>query len=102
MVSYYRDSRSPAPSTEHVSRLMSANKQKDSKPEVLLRQALWAQGLRGYRLHYKKLPGTPDICFVGRRTAIFVNGCFWHSCPKCRLKPPRNNRQYWQDKFRQN
>ena len=50
---YVRDKRSPVLKTEAVSRVMSANRAKDSKPELLLRRALWHSGLRGYRLHYK-------------------------------------------------
>lgn len=61
---YIRDKRSPVPKSEAVSRVMSANRGKDSGPEVLLRKALWRRGFRGYRLHYKRVPGRPDIAFV--------------------------------------
>ncbi|MBK9214352.1 MAG: hypothetical protein IPM59_01925 [Chloracidobacterium sp.] len=72
---------------------MSANRAKDSKPELLLRRALWHSGLRGYRLHRRIRIGSsahhsspftrhssvrPDISFVGNRLAIFVHGCLWH------------------------
>ena len=50
-IEYVRDKRSPTPKSEAVSRVMSANRAKDSKPEMTLRRALWAEGLRGYRLH---------------------------------------------------
>jgi hypothetical protein len=63
---YVRDKRSPVPKNEAVSRVMSANRGKDSGPEVLLRKALWQRGFRGYRLHYKSIPGRPDIAFVLR------------------------------------
>ena len=56
---------------------MSANRAKNSKPELQLRKALWHAGLKGYRLHYKRLPGRPDISFVSKKLAIFVHGCFW-------------------------
>ncbi len=56
---------------------MSRNRAKNSKPEVTLRKALWHAGLRGYRLHYKKVPGRPDISFVSKKLAIFVHDCFW-------------------------
>ena len=78
---------------------MRANKAKDTKPEVLLRKALREQGLVGYRLHYKKVPGHPDISFVGKKVAIFVNGCFWHRCPHCDLPLPKSNRDWWKAKF---
>jgi DNA mismatch endonuclease, patch repair protein len=118
---YVRDKRSPVPKNEAVSRVMSANRPKNSKPELHLRKALWHTGLKGYRLHYKiKLPscprrgGTrnlrdgvvaavrPDISFVSKKLAIFVHGCFWHRCPKCDYKLPKNNTEFWQAKFDRN
>ena len=51
-INYVRDKRSPTPKSETVSRVMSANRAKNSTPEMTLRRALWAAGLRGYRLHY--------------------------------------------------
>ena len=56
---------------------MSKIQSEDTTPEKILRKLLWKHGYR-YRLHYKKLPGKPDIVFVGRKKVIFVNGCFWH------------------------
>ena len=54
---YIRDKRSPPPKSEAVSRVMSANRAKNTKPEIILRKALWSADLRGYRLHFKiKLP----------------------------------------------
>lgn len=99
---FKRDNRSPEPLNESVSHVMSANKAKDTTPEIGFRRALWTQGLRGYRLHYKKLPGRPDICFVGKRLAIFVNGCFWHRCQKCQFPLPKNNSKFWVAKFNAN
>ena len=56
--------------TRHV---MQANKSKNTTPELTMRAALREAGLTGYRLHWKKAPGHPDICFPGRKVAIFVN-----------------------------
>jgi DNA mismatch endonuclease (patch repair protein) len=81
---------------------MSANKAKNTRPEVLLRQALWREGMRGYRLHYKSVPGRPDIAFVKHKLAIFVNGCFWHRCPHCNYTLPKTNTPFWQNKFHKN
>jgi DNA mismatch endonuclease (patch repair protein) len=99
---YIRDKRSPKPKNENVSKVMSANKAKNSKPEIMLRQELWRNGMRGYRLHYNKIPGRPDVCFVSNKLAIFVNGCFWHRCPHCNYPLPKNNRKFWIEKFRKN
>lgn len=92
----------PTASTESVRKSMKANKSKNTKPEVALRKALWNQGLRGYRIHWKNAPGSPDIAFPSRKIAVFVQGCFWHRCPQCKPKVPTRNKEYWQAKFRKN
>ena len=99
---YARDKRSPAPSNPNVSRVMSANRFKDTLPEMKLRRALRDAGISGYRLHRKDIPGRPDIAYIGRRLAIFVNGCFWHRCPMCDLPIPKSNTEFWTDKFEKN
>jgi DNA mismatch endonuclease (patch repair protein) len=99
---YSRDERSPKPLNETVSKYMRSNKSKNTKPEVLFRKALWNAGVRGYRLHWKKAPGKPDIAFPGKKIAIFLNGCFWHRCPKCQLGLPKHNSDFWQAKFDRN
>ncbi len=81
---------------------MRSNKSKDTKPELAIRKALWQAGIRGYRLHWKKAPGKPDIAFPGKKLAIFLNGCFWHRCPKCKLSMPKNNSDFWVLKFERN
>jgi DNA mismatch endonuclease (patch repair protein) len=63
------------------SRLMARVRVRDTAPELLLRRALWAAGIRGWRLHVKTLPGKPDVAFVGRKLAVFVDGAFWHGHP---------------------
>jgi DNA mismatch endonuclease, patch repair protein len=100
--SYARDKRSPVPKNETVSRVMSANRPQNTSPEVSLRRALWKAGIRGYRLHNKKLPGRPDISFGAKKVAIFVHGCFWHRCPFCKYKLPKTNTEYWEKKFSRN
>ena len=99
---YLRDGRAPLPKKESTSRVMSANKDKNTKPELLLRKGLWKNGIKGYRLHWKKAPGSPDIAFPGRKLAIFVNGCYWHKCPHCKLPLPKSNTVFWEEKFRKN
>lgn len=101
-VQYLRDSRSPAPKSEAVSRIMSANKAKDTSPEISLRKALWAMGIRGYRKNFKSVPGRPDIAFTSKKVAIFVNGCYWHRCPTCNFPIPKTNSDFWREKFRMN
>ena len=99
---YYRDKRSPKPLNESTSKVMSANKAKNTKPEITLRKALWSEGHKGYRLNWKKAPGRPDIAYPGKKIAIFVNGCYWHRCPKCNLPLPKTNTDFWKEKFDKN
>jgi DNA mismatch endonuclease (patch repair protein) len=83
--------------------MMASVGQKNTKPEILLRRYLHAQGLR-YGLHAKDLPGSPDIVFRARRTAVFVHGCFWHRCPHCAVgeKNIESNTGYWLPKLERN
>ena len=99
---YVRDKRSPIPKNEKVSRVMSANKAKNTKPEIVLRKALLKAGISGYRLNYTGVPGRPDITFVAKKVAIFVHGCFWHRCPHCDYQLPKSNRKFWKTKFEGN
>jgi len=99
---YIRDGRAPIPESEVTSRVMSANRPKDTKPELLMRWALRQVGISGYRLHWKNTPGRPDIAYPGRKIAIFVNGCYWHRCPRCNLSLPKSNTEWWRAKFEGN
>lgn len=99
---YIRDGRAPIPKKESISKVMSANKARNTKPEIILRKALWKENIRGYRLHGKEIPGKPDIIFSSKRIAIFVNGCFWHRCPYCTLHLPKSNQEFWRNKFEAN
>ena len=77
---------------------MSQIRSRDTKPEIRLRTFLWASNLRGYRLH-SKLPGRPDIVFSRKKLAVFIDGCFWHGCPKCGDgRAPVSNTSYWSTK----
>jgi len=76
------------------SRCMSRIRAKDTSPELRLRRALWGAGLR-YRLRLKQpLPGKPDVIFKRAAVAVFVDGCFWHSCPD-HGHVPKSNQAYW-------
>lgn len=80
--------------------VMSRIKGKNTQPELALRRLLWGVGLRGYRLH-GRLPGTPDLVYSRIRLAVFVDGCFWHGCPR-HFRIPSDNRQYWFAKIERN
>ena len=79
---------------------MSRIRGKNTSPELKLRKMLWESGIRGYRVHYK-LPGKPDIVFTRKKTAVFVDGCFWHKCPVC-FRPPATNEEFWNEKLQKN
>lgn len=94
--------RPPAPSSEAVSRSMQGNKAVGTKPELLLRKAVRAAGLKGVRYNPKDLPGKPDLYFRVEKLAVFLNGCFWHRCPFCAAPMPKKHRSYWIKKFEAN
>jgi DNA mismatch endonuclease (patch repair protein) len=83
-------------------RTMQAVKDKNTKPEWIVRRLLHAAGYR-YRLHGKALPGKPDLVFASRRRVIFVHGCFWHGHGCARgARQPKANAGYWSAKIGRN
>jgi DNA mismatch endonuclease (patch repair protein) len=84
------------------SRMMRGIRSKDTKPELMVRRYLHAQGYR-FRIHPKNVPGKPDVVLPKYRAAIFVHGCFWHRHKNCRLAyNPKSRTEFWQTKFDQN
>lgn len=81
---------------------MSRIKGKDTKPEMLVRKFLHANGFR-YRLHVKDLPGKPDIVLPKYKTVIFVHGCFWHGHESCKYYVvPKTKTEWWLNKINTN
>ncbi|MBF0310158.1 MAG: DNA mismatch endonuclease Vsr [Magnetococcales bacterium] len=88
-----------APVSAEKSRQMSLVRTRHTGPELIVRRILRICGFR-YRLHPKKLPGTPDIVFAGRRKAIFVHGCYWHRHGGCsKSSMPKTRVDFWRGKF---
>lgn len=84
------------------SRNMAAIKSRNTTPELFIRSMLHKRGFR-FRLHVKDLPGKPDIVLPKYHAVIFINGCFWHGHPNCRLyKLPGTRTEYWQKKITRN
>lgn len=81
---------------------MSRIRSKDTKPEETVRKYLFSKGLR-YRKNVKGMPGCPDILFPKYKTAVFINGCFWHMHDGCRkFVMPSSNSEYWEAKLNRN
>ena len=86
---------------EKRSQMMAGIRGKDTKPEILIRKALFARGWR-YRLHDRRLPGKPDLVFPRLRAVVFVDGCFWHG-HQCHLfKTPSSRVDFWTEKIGRN
>lgn len=88
----------PLTRSENMSRIRG----KDTLPELAVRRAFWAAGLR-YRLQDRRLPGTPDLVFAGQRTVVFVHGCFWHCHEGCsNFRIPKTRSEWWAEKLARN
>lgn len=88
------------PEQRHV--CMSHIRGKNTKPEILVRKALFKEGFR-YRINVKGLAGHPDIVLRKYHTAIFINGCFWHGHEGCKKAIiPQTNSEFWKEKITAN
>lgn len=85
---------------EQRSRTMSRIRATSTKPELMLRRALWTAGARGYRLHRRDLPGRPDLAYGRARVAVFVDGAFWHGHPSAFTHGKSG--EYWDTKIARN
>jgi len=81
-----------------MARVLSRN---NRSTERKLRSSLAGSGISGYKLNVKELPGVPDFVFPKEKVAIFIDGCFWHGCPRC-YRRPHSSRKYWDEKVKRN
>jgi DNA mismatch endonuclease, patch repair protein len=91
----------PKPSSAQASAAMRGNRKRDTRPEVALRSGLHRLGHRyrkNLRIRLPTLSVTPDIVFPAARVAVFVDGCYWHSCPLHGTQPQENS-AYWEAKL---
>lgn len=103
-MSHPKDSDYPQPSSMAVTAVMKANKRSDTKPEVAIRSQLHRMGLRFRKDFIIKIEGRncrPDIVFTKAKLIIFIDGCFWHFCPK-HGHIPKSNIHYWEPKLNKN
>ena len=88
------DNLSPEHRRKNMTNIRSANTR---STERKLRSSLVGAGISGFKLNDSSLPGRPDFSFQEARLAVFVDGCFWHGCPECYVRP-KSNQKYWDKK----
>jgi DNA mismatch endonuclease (patch repair protein) len=88
-------------SKETRSRMMSGIRNKNTKPEIIIRKELFSNGFR-YRLHNGKLPGKPDMVFKKHSAVVFIHGCFWHGHGCRYFVWPKSNTEFWREKINGN
>ena len=92
------DNLSPEDRKKNMSRIRSKG---NRSTERRIRSSLVGAGISGFKLHVESLPGKPDFSFDAEQVAVFVDGCFWHGCPKCYIRP-KTSQAYWDAKLRRN
>ena len=92
------DTFTPAARSRIMAKVKSAH---NRSTEKIVRASLVARGARGWRMHARDLPGRPDFVFDREKVAVFVDGCFWHGCPRC-YRRPQSSRAYWDAKIAAN
>jgi DNA mismatch endonuclease (patch repair protein) len=95
--------RAPNASSANVRNVMRANVGRTTSPELKLRRAFFAAGLR-YRKNRRPEPGyrcTADLIFLGPKVCVFLDGCFWHGCPQ-HFVLPNSNKAWWSEKIADN
>ena len=80
---------------------MSRIRSEKTGPEIRLRDLLISKGLSDFKMQPQEIPGRPDFYFLNQRTALFVDGCFWHGCKTC-FQTPQTNRKFWSSKISSN
>ena len=85
------------------SKVMASIKGKSNKTtERRFRAGLIKSGITGWVVHPQNIIGNPDFIFPNERIAIFVDGCFWHGCPRCKRSNPGTHRYFWKKKIKKN
>ena len=92
------DNLSPENRKKNMSRIRSKG---NRSTERKLRSSLVGAGVSGFKLHPKSLIGKPDFVFPDQKLAVFVDGCFWHGCPDCYIRP-QTSQAYWDEKLSRN
>src|ERR1051325_5071158 len=94
--------RDPLTPKERSARMSRVRGKGNRSTELCVAACLVRAGVRGWKRHPADVPGRPDFFFPTRKIAIFVDGCFWHGCPKCRRNVPYSRRAFWLNKIASN
>lgn len=92
----------PLTPSERSERMSRVRNRANRSTETVVAARLTAAGARGWVLNDRSVEGCPDFHFSATKVAVFVDGCFWHGCPRCRRRTPRNNRAFWLKKIDDN
>jgi len=87
---------------ERSRQMSSVRSKRNRSTEWKVRSALMREGVRGWKMNVRSIAGTPDFVFPDLNLAVFIDGCFWHGCPKCARPLPKSRRKYWVPKLRSN
>lgn len=85
----------PLTTEERSAQMAKVRGRKNRSTEMRVAAYLIRWGFSGWKRHVRDVSGCPDFLFVQERVAVFVDGCFWHGCPKCRRNVPHSRRQFW-------
>ena len=94
--------RDPLTQQQRSALMSRINSRGNRSTEGLVEDTLRRHGIDGWTKHCKTLPGTPDFFFPDCKLAVFVHGCFWHVCPKCKRRTPWSRRDFWTRKLDEN
>jgi DNA mismatch endonuclease, patch repair protein len=94
--------RDPLTAEQRSAHMAKVRAEKNRSTEMRVAAYLIGQGFRGWKRHAANVPGRPDFCFIRERLAVFVDGCFWHGCPRCRRNLPNSRRAFWKNKIESN
>lgn len=92
----------PLTPQQRSAQMAKVRAKKNRSTEMRVAAYLIGSGFSGWKRHPKEVTGCPDFCFIRQRVAIFVDGCFWHGCPKCRRNLPFSRRGFWRRKITSN
>lgn len=102
MHSKYVKRRDPLTAQQRSAQMARVRAKANRSTDMRVAATLIRRGYRGWKRHCQDMPGCPDFYFVNERLAVFVDGCFWHGCPRCKRNLPHSRRRFWKEKIESN